>query len=694
MKKKLLWIATLALAFATTNVIAYESNEKGNGEPVVLTESNIIPAGEYKVTANVKIGDDVSEASIPAEFKKYLGEYSTIATLSGDNNSLVITENNEDGLFNGFEIKDNAVAFSPEKTIVLNGKTFTVRALGDPEEIGTLGISSMSAMNNDEFTMSAAAIYYNGKWVATVTDIIIRKAVNTIPADMYAIKADVAIAEGTSEASVPAEFKKYLGIYNTIATLKGDESALVIEENKEEGLFAGFEIKGDAVKFSPEKTIVLKGKTFTVRAAGYNAETGGLAINASDNGYKMDNADIYYNGRKVATVSNIVITKATEEIVWKVTYVDYDKADEAMGDLTNSTSQSGYNVIKNGEVALGRADWGANYLTYILVDTYTMPGVVKKATLKAKVSGSIDSKRTTTWGVGYNDSDWSANMTWNTADKSITTIGTGFSSKSKSATTFENAEFDITETFYDGKKVKNILLYETAAAGGYVKDITVEIEMAASMLDAMKAWNLEAAEKLPAGDGLFCYSADALEAYKAAVNAAETIEEIKAIELPAQNLPEAEAYYNIENKTATGLYLNGTKISAAKGEAKLETTENGFYIKFDEGYLSLKGSDSWTVELSEAPKTVWQINYVNGFYTLQNPNGLLGSDSTDDGSTVYANKTADKNGYWIITKSDVTATDAIKAVEVAAPSTKKYIGKDGIVIEKNGVKYNAAGQLK
>lgn len=519
-------------------------------------------------------------------------------------------------------------------------------------------------------------------------------AFNTIPAGMYAIKAEVAVAEGKPEAAVPTEFKKYLGTYNTNATIDGDKKSLVITENKENGLFNGFEIEGDAVKFSPEKTIFLNGKTFTVRASGNEAETGTLAITATEDGYKMENADIYYNGIKVITVSDIVITKATEEVVWKVTYVDYDKADEAMGDLTNSTSLSGYNVIKDGEVTLGRTDWGANYLTYILVDAYTMQGVVKKATLKAKVSGSLDNKRTTTWGVGYNNSDWSANMTWNTADKSITNVGELFNGTTKSASTFQDAEFDITDAFADDNKVKTILLYETAAAGGYVKDITVEIEMAASKLDAMKAKYIEAAEKLPAGDGLFCYPTDALEEYKAAVNAAETVEEIEAIELPAQNLPDAEAYYNFENKTAEGLYLNGTNISSTKGEIKLEAAANGYYIKFDEGYLNVKSNSTWDMELSETPVTVWTINSVNGFYTLQNSNGLLGSDSTADGSSVYANKSADKNGYWIITKSDVTAVDAIKTIEVAVSSTKKYVGKDGIVIEKNGVKYNAAGQLK
>lgn len=516
---------------------------------------------------------------------------------------------------------------------------------------------------------------------------------NTISAGLYTITADVALADGVSETMVPADFKKYLGTYTTNAALEGDKASLVITENKEDGLFKGFEIEGDAVTLSADKTIVLGGKTFTVRAAGSDEETGVLAITANNEGYKMESADIYYNGKKAATVSNITIAKAVEEVICKVTYVDYDNPDQVMT-LEDGKSLSGFNKISNGEVGLGNAGWGKNYLTYILVDAYTMAGTVKKATLKAKVSGSTDSRRTTAWGVGYNDSKWSENMTWNTADKSITTVGEIFNGTTKSSTSFEDATFDITDAFADGKKVKTILLYETAAAGGYVKDVTVEIEMAGTPLEAAKEKAIAAVDKLTPGNDLFCYPAEEIAAYKEAVNAAETVEAVEAIALPKQNLPEEEAYYNIENKTAEGLYLNGTKISSAKGETKLEATEGGYYIKFDGGYLNVKANSTWDMELAENPVTVWTFNYVDGFYTLKNSYGLLGTDDTAEGSSVYADKSADNNGYWKITKSDATAVDVVKATETAAPTTRKYIDKNGIVIEKNGVKYNVAGQMK
>lgn len=139
---------------------------------------------------------------------------------------------------------------------------------------------------------------------------------NTITAGKYDITADVTLAEGVSEAMVPEAFKKYLGTYNTKATLEGDKQSLVITENQEEGLFNGFEVAYDEVELAADKTIVLGGKTFTVRAAGSEAENGCLAITADGEGYKMEAADIYFNGKKVVTVSNIVIAVAVEEATY------------------------------------------------------------------------------------------------------------------------------------------------------------------------------------------------------------------------------------------------------------------------------------------------------------------------------------------------------------------------------------------
>ena len=166
-----------------------------------------------------------------------------------------------------------------------------------------------------------------------------------------------------------------------------------------------------------------------------------------------------------------------ETVTVKMTYVDYDTPDTSYGEIVaGETAKAGYNKIGNGEVGFGNTSWSCNWITYLQVDGSAIPGTITKATLTFEGSGSTDSKRTTGWGVGYNSSVWSSDMTYNTADKSITTLGTEQWTATKSATVFESFEFDITEALKNAEgKVATILVYETAAAGGYIKNPTVTI---------------------------------------------------------------------------------------------------------------------------------------------------------------------------------------------------------------------------
>lgn len=159
----------------------------------------------------------------------------------------------------------------------------------------------------------------------------------------------------------------------------------------------------------------------------------------------------------------------------KLTYVDGndDTADTAYGEVTEAVI--GFNKIANGTVALGNAGWGVNKIGYVKVDASKFNGTITSAKMTAEVSGSTDSKRQTGWGVGYNSSEWSADLTYNTADKSITPVGTEYWTTTKAANVFEPVEFDITEAFAEGN-VANILVYELAAAGGTIKNIKVAVE--------------------------------------------------------------------------------------------------------------------------------------------------------------------------------------------------------------------------
>ena len=166
----------------------------------------------------------------------------------------------------------------------------------------------------------------------------------------------------------------------------------------------------------------------------------------------------------------------TETATVKMTYIDNDNSTTSFGEIeSGNTAIAGYNKISNGYVSWGYSGWGVNYVTYIQVDASNIEGDILSATLTADCSGSTDSGRATTWGVGYNSSTWSSELTAATADLSITTCGSTYTTTTTSATTFESFSFDIIDAFTndtDNDNVVTILVYETAAAGGYIKNPT------------------------------------------------------------------------------------------------------------------------------------------------------------------------------------------------------------------------------
>lgn len=163
----------------------------------------------------------------------------------------------------------------------------------------------------------------------------------------------------------------------------------------------------------------------------------------------------------------------------KMTYVDYNNADTSYGEIAaGETARTGYNKISDGSVAFAYTSWGVNFITYLQVDASAVPdgATITNATLTYDQSGATDGKRTTGVGAGYNSSTWLSTMTYNTADKTITTLGNIVWTSTKSATVFENKEIDITAAFAsDADNIVTILLYETAAAGCYIKNPAVSI---------------------------------------------------------------------------------------------------------------------------------------------------------------------------------------------------------------------------
>ena len=173
-----------------------------------------------------------------------------------------------------------------------------------------------------------------------------------------------------------------------------------------------------------------------------------------------------------AALMSVCASAESSQAGVKLTYVNMDNPDVAIGEVAaGSTAQVGYNKISNGTVGFANTGWKVNYVGYIQVDASAVEGTIQNVSLTFDVSGSTDSKRTTGWGVGYNSSAWSAGMTYNTANLSITTLGAQQKTSTKSSGTFETKTFDITDAFAeDEDKIVTIVVYETAAAGGYLKN--------------------------------------------------------------------------------------------------------------------------------------------------------------------------------------------------------------------------------
>lgn len=177
---------------------------------------------------------------------------------------------------------------------------------------------------------------------------------------------------------------------------------------------------------------------------------------------------------------NVAAQNETATAPVKMTYIDYNQADVALGQL--DTIRAGYNKVPavDGTIGFGNTGWGENKIGVLKVDVSAIPGTVQKATLKAKISGSSDSKRTTGWGVALTDNEWAADLTYATAGSwtvsALLNGGDQVWSTQKSAAVFEEGSWDITEALSAGQSSATLLVYETAAAGGYMTEAYADVE--------------------------------------------------------------------------------------------------------------------------------------------------------------------------------------------------------------------------
>ncbi len=200
-----------------------------------------------------------------------------------------------------------------------------------------------------------------------------------------------------------------------------------------------------------------------------------------------------------------------------------------------------------------------------------------------------------------------------------------------------------------------------------------QIDVALAELEAAIAAAQAQASTYTIGEGLFYYPASEIEpltnaiaAAQAAYSAAESKEAVETATAtlnaflstfaPAMNVPTAGQAYNVANATAEGnLCIADGKVTVAKDATVYFTAVEGGYIlsNKDGEYIFKTTDNNWTLATTTdaASAYVLTVNPVEGGYTFQGAKGLLGLDSTAEGSTVYANKSQANNGLWTIAEA-------------------------------------------
>ena len=416
---------------------------------------------------------------------KYTGESTTVMT--GENDAELVNLDETDWTVIGTKEnkQQNVPGLNKNKTIRLYGGTsgssvLTVTgATYDVEKIKVFihqegsnnndllgvyvddkaveGEDGVYSINASEFALKNLNEETKQVWIDSVYVYYKEKAPVVEVASLGEVKVDVNAAEGNVTVTMP-EYTETLDGNKFVAdvTVKVGETEVVVPvtvDATEAVVLPTSTFVGDLPAGTEVNVTIPAGKLRLV-----NADEVTIAENKTDIEFSI-------------TVSE---KKPESDVIVKMTYVDFDNPDTSYGVVDEAVI--GYNKIVNGEVAFGNTAWGVNKIGYVLVDASKLKGVVKKATLKAEISGSTDSKRGTAWGVGYNSSTWSSELTYNSADKSITTCGEIVSSSQKSGAVFDEVSFDITDAFANGNMSSTIIIYETAAAGGNIKNVTAEIE--------------------------------------------------------------------------------------------------------------------------------------------------------------------------------------------------------------------------
>ncbi|MBQ3805375.1 MAG: hypothetical protein II844_06160 [Prevotella sp.] len=371
------------------------------------------------------------------------------------------------------------------------------------------------------------------------------------------------------------------------------------------------------------------------------------------------------------TYPEVTRTEAAPQV--KMTYVNYNDPEVSYGEV--ETAETGFNSVSNS-VGFANTGWGVNFITYMQVDLSEYKGKdAKNVLLTFDGSGAIAGTRAMIFGVGYNTSTWSSDMTYNTADKTITVLGDAQGGTATEETAFDTYTFDITNAFTaDADGVLNIIAYATIAGGAYIQNPSVSIIFA----EESETVSNDPTNIVNSGEVLYQQdfeTASTIDEYWSTSTAGRYASEQKELE---------DGHYSLFNAKGT----NGATLtfSALPSVGDDYTTASGYSLDFDFAVIPTDGNSSSgaqsaefrILDTSNTELCLWKVT-TQAHTAAANSTGSFSLNRTETGTF-----TANLEPYWYHVNINASADGTFMTVtDKAAGTSEKYTINENLIYVGN-----------
>ena len=270
-----------------------------------------------------------------------------------------------------------------------------------------------------------------------------------------------------------------------------------------------------------------------------------------------------------------------------------------------------------------------------------------------------------------------------TVDEEVTTSAKALKTVTLTVTPEEGYTYGtVTATYNDGE-VQNLTVANPSSGVYTYQQPAYNVTVTATCVVDKSALNTAIATATAArviaseGTGVFLKPTSAGETFAAAIataqgvydNASATVSEVatavttlenaQATYQSAINAPTPGQAYIVANTTASGVLKVATEsITVGANAAVFFTAVEGGYVisNANDEYIFKTTGNNWTLSTTTNENEAYvitSVNPVDGGFTIQGAKGLFGTDATESGSAVYANKAQANNGVWTISEATV-----------------------------------------